>query len=166
MKYTTRVGTVLWRRTGLGSQSPDRLTYRESDDDGRIVLHIGDFLPRCPDCEDGTLQRAPASHSWQQRICDRCGSHWHMYSLEYLLRRQAAERIEIDLGCFRGGLREPDRAEQVDGEGSPTHGALLSLLRPHHIAEAVARANGGVAHIDACWARRERFYPSAPRRMP
>jgi len=165
MRYTTRVGTARRRNTAtsLGLQC---LTYRESEDDGRMVLHIGDFAPLCPDCSHGTLKQAHASYSWQHRICDGCGSHWELHRLEYLLRRQAEDRIEIDLGCFRGGLREPNQAEQIAGEGSPTHGALLGLLQPPHFAKAIARAKGGLAHIDACWARRERFHPSALRRMP
>lgn len=165
MTYTTRVGTARQRRLGLVLRNLHRLPYRESDDDGRMLLHIGDFLPSCPDCTDGTLRRATESHSWQHRICDGCGSHWQLHRLEYVLRGRIEQRIEIDLGCFHGGLREPDRAEHICGEESPTHGALLSLLRPHHLAEAMARANGGLAYIEACWARRERFYPSAPRRM-
>ena len=166
MHYRIRFGTARQQMPTSTPRSLHRLPYREGDDDGRVLVHVGDFSPHCPDCDDGTLQRAPARQSRQHRICDSCGSHWHLHLLEYLVRRQAEERIEIDLGCFRGGLREPDRTEHLDGDGSPTHGELLSLLRPHHISEAIARANGGVAHIDACWARRERFYPSAPRRMP
>jgi hypothetical protein len=162
MHYTTRVGTARSRPVLLTSRNLHRLPYRESDDDGRLMLHVGSFLPHCPDCDDGMLQHAQVTHSSEHRICDGCGSHWHVYRMEYLLRRQNEDRVEIDLGCFRGGLREPDRAECIDGEGSPTHGALLSLLQPQHVVEAVARANGGVAHIDACWARRERFYAGQP----
>jgi hypothetical protein len=166
MKYWIRVGTARQRMIATPSGKPHRLSYREDEDDGRMLVHVGDLSPHCADCSDGTLQLAPLSQSLQHRVCNQCGSHWHLHRLEYLLRRQAEERIEIDLGCFRGGLREPDHTEHVEGEGSPTHGELLSLVRPHHVSEAIARANGGLAHIDACWARRERFYSPAPRRMP
>jgi hypothetical protein len=166
MNYRIRVGTARQRVTAPAGSKLHRLSYREGDDDGRMLVHIGDFSPHCGDCGEGTLQRAPLSQSRQHRICDQCGSHWHLHRLEYVLRRQAEERIEIDLGCFRGGIREPDRSEHVNGEGSPTHGELLGLLQPHHLSDAIARANGGLAHIEACWARRERFYPPAPRRMP
>jgi hypothetical protein len=166
MNYRIRLGTAHQRMAASTGRGLHGLPYREGDDDGRVLVHVGDFSPHCADCDDGTLQRATASQSRQHRVCDRCGSHWHLSRLEYLLRRQTDERIEIDLGNFRGGLREPDRTQQVDGAGSPTHGELLDLVRPHHVAEAVARANGGLAHIDACWARRERFHPSPPRRMP
>jgi hypothetical protein len=75
----------------------------------------------------------------------------------YFMRRENEHRLEIDLGRFSGGLLEPDRAQRIRGDDSPTHGDLLDLLSLHHVADAVAHACGGIAHIDACWARRARF---------
>jgi hypothetical protein len=88
-----------------------------------------------------------------------------LHRLVYFMRRQNERRVEIDLGSFHGGLREPSHEAHVDGGDSPTHGMLLGLLQPHHLADAILRASGGVAHIEVCWARRERFDPFTPRRM-
>ncbi len=156
--YRTRVGTVR-KESPVGTPALERLPYREAEDDGRTLLHMGSLLPRCADCELGTLRSVTFGPDYTRahRICDHCGSHWELHPLVYFMRRENERRIEIDLGWFKGGLLEPDREQRIRGDGSPTHGDVLALLRVHHVADAVEHACGGLAHVDACWARRARF---------
>jgi hypothetical protein len=80
MTYTTRRGASR-RRKPVTSGDLLALPTRERDDDGAIILHVGDHSPTCSDCGRGTLRWAEGGYVPWHRICDTCGSHWDLHPL-------------------------------------------------------------------------------------
>jgi hypothetical protein len=78
--YTVRIGTGRRQTAAADLYS---IPYRCEADDGRIILHVGNFSPRCADCRRGTLQWAEAGYVPWHRICDHCGSHWDLHPITW-----------------------------------------------------------------------------------
>lgn len=70
---------------------------REAEDDGKTLLHAGDFTPICSDCERGHLQWAEAGYVPWHRICDVCGSHWDLHPIGWGPARAGDRPVEVQM---------------------------------------------------------------------
>src|SRR3990167_3068638 len=156
-EYTTRIGTS--KRKGTVGAALYRLPTRERPDDGKILLHVGDWNCPCTCGRGGTLMWAEAGYVAWHRICNACGSHWDLHPWTLFVSGDADAEIPVLLSDRTAGrLRPVDDDLAIlslnDAAAAATLRKLLALVRADEaslIAKARAEAHGGIPTIGACW---------------
>jgi hypothetical protein len=153
--YTTFVGRSKRKRAATGKKLYT-LPIRECPDDGKTLLHAGDWNAKCPDCALGKLRWAEAGYVPWHRICDCCGSHWDLHPVQLAVDRDG----EVRPVCEASAWEPPSEDGPIGGTvGAPTYGLLLMLVTEQMVNEARQKAGQfAVPMIEACWARRARLY--------
>ena len=142
-----------------------KIPHKICKDDGETILHVGDWFPTCPDCGRGTLQWAEAGYVPWHRICSHCGSHWELHPVPiFLVKLDENSSTQISpMGMYYSPVREwlLDVREAMDTNDDVARGnvqKIVLLVTKDHIRAAVKENKPGVPHVNACWARRARFY--------
>ncbi len=171
MDYLTYVGSSRRR-----SPAPDiyALSHREREDDGAVILHVGQDEPMCRDCGHGRLRWAEAGYVPWHRICDVCGSHWDLHPLGmgigYVpipdMTGSLPPSMLPPLGETPSQWRDGpgwvplDPSMPITDEITATWGDLLALITPDMIEAGRRDASRtlSVPCVPVAWARRARFY--------
>jgi hypothetical protein len=163
-----------------GTRSPNAApveTYQEligaparyGPDDGAVILHAGDMLPRCVDCQRGHLEWSEArflrevlaGHEPWHRICDVCGSQWRLHPLVWGVTRldDGSPARWVD---GRGFI--PFEPSEPIGESGKAWGDFLTLTTPEMwLAAAAPERRAQMANsvtVTGCWARSRQLLPS------